>query len=375
MNTAWELRLDRETFLAQYWQKKPLLIENAIDGFIPPLSSDELAGLALEEDVESRLIEQCDTGWKLHHGPFNAADYQRDRPWNLLVQAVDHYIPDVAELRQLIDFIPQWRVDDVMVSYATDGGSVGPHYDNYDVFLLQGEGEKLWQLGQLCDSSSALLPHDELRVLDAFTPHQEYLLHPGDILYVPPGIAHWGVARGDSTTFSIGFRAPRVKDMVARWVDHLLEQLEPEQFYQDSRRAPLNRPGEIPPDDLKRAMAQLQDALDQAKGTDWFGELVTEPRDEPPYEDCEAALALLRRKPACIELRSTAKLAWQQEAACIQVFANGERRSFNEAVLPSLLLLCDRWKLVGAEVDEAVADADTISLLEYLLEKGAVCVG
>jgi 50S ribosomal protein L16 3-hydroxylase len=375
MSATWKLRLDRERFLAEYWQKTPLLIENAIDGFIPPISSDELAGLALEEDFESRLIEQCDTGWNLHHGPFSAADYERDRPWNLLVQAVDHYMPAVAELRQLIDFLPQWRVDDVMVSYATDGGSVGPHYDNYDVFLLQGEGEKLWQLGQFCDSSSALLPHDELRILEAFIPHQEYLLRTGDMLYVPPGIAHWGVARGDSTTFSIGFRAPRVKDMVARWVDHLLEQLEPEQFYQDSRRVPLNRPGEIPPDDLKRAMAQLQDALDQASGNDWFGELVTEPRDEPLYEDFETAQALLRGKPECIELLSSAKLAWQQEAAGIQVFANGERRPFSAAVLPSLLLLCDKWILVGAEVDEAMVDADTVSLLEYLLEKGVVCVG
>ena len=374
MSTTRKLRLDRGTFLAQYWQKKPLLIENAIDGFLPPVSSDVLAGLALEKEVESRLIEHCDTGWKLHHGPFGAADYQRDRPWNLLVQAVDHYIPAVAELRQLIDFIPQWRVDDVMVSFATDGGSVGPHYDNYDVFLLQGEGEKLWQLGQFCDKSSALLPHDELRILDDFTPYQEYLLRSGDMLYVPPGTAHWGVARGDSTTFSIGFRAPRIKDMVARWVDHLLEQLEPELFYQDDQRAPLTRPGEITPEDLKRAMVQLQDAIDQASRNDWFGELITEPRVEPLYEDVETALALLRGKPGRIELLLTAKLAWQQEAAGILVFANGESRPFSEAVLPSLLLLCDRWKLRGTEVDEAMADADTVSLLEYLLEKGAVCV-
>ena len=142
-DTGWELNLDREDFLARYWQRKPLLIRQAINNFHPPLSSHQLAGLALEDEVESRIIEPSGNGWTLHHGPFSNADYQRQNPWTLLVQAVDHYIPEVARLRRTVDFIPQWRVDDVMVSYAVDGGSVGPHYDNYDVFLLQGEGERL----------------------------------------------------------------------------------------------------------------------------------------------------------------------------------------------------------------------------------------
>jgi 50S ribosomal protein L16 3-hydroxylase len=162
--------------------------------------------------------------------------------------------------------------------------------------------------------------------------------------------------------------------MVARWVDQLLEQMEPEQFYKDSKRAPLSRPGEIPPHDLERAMVQLKESLDQAIGNYWFGELVTEPRDEPLYEDIETGLALLRKGPKCIALLSTAKLGWQQEAARIQVFANGERRSFNESVLSSLILLCDGWKLEAEEVVQAMADADTLSMLEYLLERGAVCV-
>lgn len=374
MSTNWELSVDRETFLARYWQKKPLLLKNAISGFTPPLSSDQLAGLALEEDVESRLIERRDNSWTLHHGPFCEADFHREHPWNLLVQAVDHYIPAVAELRRLIDFIPQWRIDDVMVSYAVDGGGVGPHYDNYDVFLLQGEGEKLWQLGQFCDSASKLLPHGELRILDAFTPREEYLLSPGDMLYVPPGIAHWGVARGESMTFSIGFRAPRIVDMVSRWVDQLLQQLEPDQFYQDGRRAPMTRPGEIHPRDLERAMAQLQGALDQSSNNYWFGELVTEPRKESLQGNLQEARALLRGRPRCIELSSTARLAWQQEADGIQVFANGERREFNESVLPSLLLMCDSWRLAAAELDDALADAGTTQLLEYLLESGVIDV-
>jgi 50S ribosomal protein L16 3-hydroxylase len=229
MSGRWELDLGRELFLAQYWQRKPLLIRKAIPGFKPPVSSDELAGLALEQSVESRLIERSGNIWQVQHGPFIEADFVRQESWTLLVQAVDHYIPGVAALRRLIDFIPQWRVDDVMVSYATDGGSVGPHFDNYDVFLLQGEGERLWQLGSYCDESSPLLPHEELRILSSFESSEEHLLQQGDILYVPPGYAHWGIARGECTTFSIGFRAPRITDMVSRWVDQLLSQLGPDE--------------------------------------------------------------------------------------------------------------------------------------------------
>ena len=151
----WRLNLDREDFLANYWQQKPLLIRSAIAPFEPPLSSDELAGLALEEEIESRIIECREQNWRLSHGPFTAADFQRNCPWTLLVQAVDHYIPEVAQLRKLVDFIPQWRVDDVMISYAVDGASVGPHYDNYDVLLLQGLGKRNWKLGQRCDGNSA----------------------------------------------------------------------------------------------------------------------------------------------------------------------------------------------------------------------------
>jgi 50S ribosomal protein L16 3-hydroxylase len=217
MSNGWNQSFDREIFLARHWQRKPLLIRAALDNFSPPLDRHELAGLALEEGVESRIIEHRDGLWQLHHGPFSEQDFQRDFPWTLLVQAVDHHIPEVSALRRLVDFLPQWRMDDVMASYAVDGGSVGPHYDNYDVFLLQGEGERLWKLGQFCDAASTLLPHDELRILDTFECEQEYLLGPGDMLYVPPGIAHWGIAQGECTTFSIGFRAPRINDMVSRW--------------------------------------------------------------------------------------------------------------------------------------------------------------
>lgn len=376
MAGAPELNLDRAAFLARHWQRKPLLVKNAISDFVPPLSSDELAGLALEDEVESRLIEHRDHAWHLYHGPFRETDFVRDDPWTLLVQAVDHYSPEVAELHRLVDFIPRWRTDDIMVSYATDGGGVGPHYDNYDVFLLQGEGQRLWRLGRHCDPSARLLPHDELRILADFETVDEYLLGPGDMLYVPPGVAHWGIAQGECTTFSIGFRAPRVSEMLSRWTDELLEQLEPEQFYCDADRSQAGRPGEIEERDLARAMEQLRSLLAHPRSNRWFGELATEPRYafEPDREEIAEDLALLRHGAQCVSLSTAAKLAWRQDKQGLTVFANGESLDAATSALPSLLILCNGQDLAGASLDTALADPDTAELLDSLLHRGCLHV-
>jgi len=370
------LDLDHDAFLSRHWQREPLLIRSADTHFVPPISSDELAGLALEDAVESRLIEQRGDQWHLTHGPFRAGDFVRDGPWTLLVQAVDHYVPAVAELHRLVDFIPRWRTDDIMASYATDGGGVGPHYDNYDVFLLQGEGQRLWRLGQHCDPSTPLLPHDELRILAAFEPVEEYLLGPGDVLYVPPGVAHWGIAQGECTTFSIGFRAPRVSDMLSRWVDELLEQLEPELFYSDAGRSRAQRPGELHERDLQRAMSQLRGVLERARSSRWFGELATEPRYAPDPDPQQIAgdRALLRRGARSVSLSPATKMAWHQGANHLTVFANGESLDCALSALPSLLILCDGQSLEVASLDNALADPDTADLLDSLLQRGCLNV-
>ncbi len=371
-----ELNLDKEQFLARFWQQKPLLIKQAVSHFKPPISRHELAGLALEDEVESRIIEHRDGEWLLQHGPFRTADYQRGNPWTLLVQAVDHHILEVAELRKLVDFIPQWRVDDVMVSYATDGGSVGPHYDNYDVFLLQGEGQRLWKTGQLCDETTPLLPHEDLRILSLFECETEYLLEPGDILYLPPGVAHWGIAQGECTTFSIGFRAPRVNDMLSRFVDALLAGLEPDLFYRDARLESVTRAGEIRPRDLERVQAQVEAALDQARDSDWFGELVTEPRYVQTADDDDLAQAriLLQTEGESVALSPEAKLAWQQNAEGIVVFANGESRRFSSTQMDMVIALCADWVLGEAALGAALGNEESRALLDYLLETGCIYV-
>lgn len=373
--TGTPLALDREHFLAEYWQKKPLLIPCALPDFTPPVGPDELAGLAMEEGIESRIVENRDQQWLLHQGPFEAEDFRRKTPWTLLVQAVDHYLPEVAVLRQYFDFIPQWRVDDVMVSYAEDGGSVGPHFDNYDVFLLQGAGQRLWRVGQQCDESTPLLPHEDLRILADFDCSDEYLLGPGDMLYLPPGVAHWGIAQGECTTFSIGFRAPRVNDMLSRWADTALTLLPADRFYRDGGITTETRPGEIREDAISRAQQQLLDAIDTLDIASWFGELVTEPRYSiEPSPDAEAELESLAEPGKCLNLSPEAKVAWQQRAEHIIAYANGESAQFSLKALPALLVLCETWRLQGDELAAACEHGRGRDLLSFLLQSGAVYV-
>ena len=377
--TAGRLQLDREAFLARYWQREPLLIREAIPAFKPPLDAAELAGLALEAGVESRLIEYRDQEWLLQHGPFTEADFNRDAPWTLLVQAVDHYVDEVAGLRRLVDFLPQWLMDDVMVSYAVDGGSVGPHYDNYDVFLLQGEGRRHWRVGQACDSRSALLPHRELRILRDFDCQQEFLLEPGDMLYLPPGQAHWGIAQGECTTFSIGLRAPRINDLLSRWADQMLEGLAPDLFYRDRQIEPVSRAGEIRPRDLQQVAERLRVTLadlDRQGDNRWFGEVVTEPRYDVPVEDGELAnqRALLAGGACQVELDAAGRVAWQETSAGVAVFANGQAQEFAATVLPWLVQLCGQWRLEGQALAAALAQPDGSQLLDYLLTTGCIYV-
>jgi 50S ribosomal protein L16 3-hydroxylase len=371
---GWQLNLDPEDFLANYWQKKPLLMRQAIPGFEPPIDANELAGLALEDVVESRIIESSEDNWHLSHGPFEAGDFDRVHPWTLLVQAVDHYIPEVAQLRQLVGFLPQWRIDDVMISYAVDGGSVGPHYDNYDVFLIQGEGTRRWKVGQACDDHSSLLPHDELRILAEFQCEEEHVLTTGDILYLPPGVAHWGIAEGDCMTYSIGFRAPRINDLLSRRVDAYLEQANAEHFYRDPPLSTGTRPGEIRQRDLNSAKDQLLAALAEQIDESWFGELLTEPKYELDQYRAEAVPnpSELRQPGARLIMAPASKIAWQDMGGGVEVFANGEALPHDDTVIPLLTDLCQQWHLEGQALTEALDNPECAILLGQLLERGCL---
>jgi len=341
---------DAEDFLQNYWQKKPLLIRGNGNAFVDPISPEELAGLACEDFIESRLINYYpdDGNWKLRNGPFKEKDFLKlpDKNYSLLVQAVDQWHEDVRAMLKHFSFIPSWRIDDIMISYSTDGGNVGPHFDYYDVFLIQGLGQKKWQLGGHADSSNKLLANKDLRLLAAFKPEQEYLLVPGDILYLPPNLAHWGIAIGSSMTYSVGFRTPSYAQIISELSDDIIEQLREDQRYKDNAPQIPQRPGEIP----ANAIRQVQDLLlKQLSRPDiiahWFGSSMTSPK----YPDISvivdkkldaAALEKELKTGARLLKNPAARFAFIQNPDKLQMFADGVEFSCDPLLLPLIEHLC-----------------------------------
>lgn len=323
-----------ETFLREYWQKKPFLIKNPWEIWNNPLEPDELAGLACEEDVESRLIAQAGASWDVEHGPIPETRFGAlgNKNWTLLVQAVDHYVPEVAALIEPFRFIPNWRIDDVMVSCAADKGGVGPHFDQYDVFLIQGLGRRRWQVGGICDETSALLPHDDLRLLANFDVHDEWILDPGDILYVPPGIAHNGIAVGDNCmTYSIGFRAPSRSELIGDWCDDLLGKMDGDNRYGDPDLPLQANPGEISEAAIDRLHAMIAETiLDRENFSRWFGRYTSTPkypdmdwRPDEPIEMMELREQLANAVPLCRNPASRFSYI-QQSANSVSLFVDGQ---------------------------------------------------
>lgn len=270
-----------DKFLSEYWQKKPLLLRNALPGVTSPVSAEVLAGLACEKEVESRIIiqHQKDNKWDLLHGPFSEEAFTKlpASHWTLLVQAVDHWMPEAAKFLDQFNFIPRWRIDDLMMSYANDGGGVGPHFDNYDVFLVQTDGKRKWEIGNHCDKNTELLENLPLSILRNFNAQESWILEPGDILYVPPGFSHNGTAQGDHCiTCSVGFRAPSHSEILREYTDHVSEHLDDTLRYKDPEAIHQNSPGEI----TTETIDELQNILrkyteDKELISDWFGHYIT----------------------------------------------------------------------------------------------------
>lgn len=224
--------IDPAHFLEEYWQKKPLLIRQAVPGFKGLVSRDRLFELACDPDVESRLVRFADGEWTLQRGPQKPGNLRgKKNPWTVLVQGLNLFEPEGDALLHRFNFIPQARLDDLMVSYAVDGGGVGPHFDNYDVFLLQGTGQRRWQIANQADRT--LLPDVPLKILAHFDPVYDWVLEPGDMLYLPPHWAHNGIAIGECTTYSIGFRSPTAQELGAEFLGWMQERIALEGLYAD----------------------------------------------------------------------------------------------------------------------------------------------
>ena len=370
--------LSAEQFLREYWQKKPLLIRQAIPEFESPISADELAGLSLEDEIESRLVlTHGEHPWELRRGPFSEDDFKTlpERDWTLLVQAVDQFVPEVGELLKAFRFLPSWRLDDIMISYAAPGGSVGPHFDNYDVFLLQGAGRRRWKTGQHCSPESVLLEHADLRILADFEEREEWILKPGDMLYLPPGLAHYGIAEDDCMTYSIGFRAPSHQDVLVHFTDFLGQYLNDQERYTDADMDPPADPASIDDASIERLRDTLVTLVDdRAALAVWFGRFMTEPKypemvQAQPIEAGELLEAIsdghaLVRNPS-------ARLAYRVERETDLIFfASGEHCLLPASLLPLAKLLCNEDYLEPATLLHWQDEPEAWTLIEQLFSKG-----
>jgi 50S ribosomal protein L16 3-hydroxylase len=364
-------------FLRDYWQKRPLLIRGAFPHFHKCISPEDLAGLACEEAALSRIVlhNAKRDRWTLRNGPFAEKVFAKlpKTHWTLLVQDVDKWDMDVTTMLDHFDFIPSWRVDDVMISYATDGGGVGPHVDNYDVFLIQGLGQRRWRISDDLRAPKDFRAEADLKLLREFAPTHDWLLETGDALYLPPGIPHDGVAVGSCMTFSVGMRAPSQAELLLDFAESVAESLGEERRYADPELRPAGDSGEIDDAAVARvsaAMPQLSN-LDHASLVRWFGAFIT--RYRAAHEAMPSARALscaqvAAKLPGARVLRNPwSRYAWARQGRQAQLFVAG-----NSYACPIVLarLLCANRTFEGAAVAHLCAPAGALEVLTALINGG-----
>ncbi|WP_168399932.1 cupin domain-containing protein [Acinetobacter indicus] len=362
-----------EQFLAEYWQKKPLLVRNALPEIANILEPSDVMELALDENISARLIKQKDRDpnqWSVKSSPLLKADFQKmPKLWTLLVQAVDHYSFDLAELWKKFPFIPQWRRDDIMVSYAPKGGSVGKHFDFYDVFLVQGYGHRRWQLGQMCDAETEFVPGQPLKLLPEMDVNFDEVLAPGDLLYVPPGLSHYGVAEDDCLTFSFGFRMPNISDMMDRVSDKFSDNQLLKNPLQDLIRDQISPIGQITQPELEYLKAELLAQLHNSTVLeDAIMSLMSEPKypdnipeaEEIGTGDLEDALD----QGYQLILEPASRLLYTEEDGELLFWANGEGLYISDEFAPLLKQIAD-GELV--ELNEDLYHEDILEDVAQLL--------
>lgn len=335
-----------EHFLAHYWQQKPVVIRQGFAHFSDLISPDELAGLACEPEVESRLVYKKDGQWQAEVGPFESYEHLGERDWTLIVQAVDHWSPAVAQLVAPFSFIPKWRFDDVMISYATPGGGVGPHIDLYDVFICQGSGRRRWRVGDL-GNHRQFAAHAALLHTDPFDAIIDVELLPGDILYIPPGFPHDGVSLEHSMSFSAGFRSKSASDMLSGLADYVIDKELGGALISDFGR-PLHRhQGQINVSDFGRIRAQLQAILDDDNlVADFAGSFLSRSKCQLDLQALDAPLddskllAGLQQQPL---IRTGGLRCFYLDQTVAQGICHvaGERFDFGPACHGAVLVLCD----------------------------------
>ncbi|WP_281558954.1 cupin domain-containing protein [Thalassomonas sp. RHCl1] len=352
--------LTKKEFLRDYWQKKPVVITRGFSDFQDPLSADELAGLATMDQVESRLISLVDGQWQAEFGPFQSFEHLGEKNWSLVVQAVDHFCEPAAALIEPFRFIPNWRLDDLMVSFATPGGGVGPHIDLYDVFICQGSGKRHWRVGDR-GNHREFAAHEALLHVDPFEAIIDVELNPGDILYIPPGFPHEGITLETSLSFSVGFRTQSRVSLFSALADHLIDQDSANELIEDAGRSFCEAPGEINDADLDLIKEQFTHVLaDEALMRDFIGGHLSQAKHE--LDRCEEELGGYTQGDVAQILVAGADPVQQggyslQRLGGLRAFyfsdilnrgicyINGEPILFDVTIAPMVKLLCDQVTL------------------------------
>jgi len=383
MTAFFNTGLTQQQFLDQYWQKKPLLIRQAFADFESPISADDLAGLACEEDIESRLIEEKgEVGpWQVTTGPLTEEDFARlpSSHWTMLVQDVDKHLPELQELLDPFRFIPDWRRDDLMVSYAPEQGSVGPHTDGYDVFLLQAMGTRRWKISDEAVVEQPLIEGLDLQILQQFAADQSWDLEPGDMLYLPPHFAHHGVALNDCMTFSFGFRAPSKTDLLDAVINTLLERELAQQRFSDANLIVAKQQHQISQQAVSDVKQLLHDVIDDAEPliASALGRLVTDTKSslvelaELQLTDTLTVveLAAMFEQGHILQKNLYYRFAWHEhEANGGQLFFAGEQLEL--ANIEHLKMLTEATELSEADWLEISQDETSVTALCQLIAEG-----
>ncbi len=373
--------LTAHEFLTEYWQKKPLFIKNAFANFEDPLTADEIAGLAFEPFIPSRFIfeEGGERPWQLKMGPANEDDFVGlpDKKWMLVVNDVEKNLPELKEMVEPFEFIANWRLDDLQVSLGEDGGNVGAHWDDYDVFLIQGQGKKRWQISYAPVSEDDFMEGVDIRLIEHFKPDEEWIVEPGDMLYLPPRIGHYGVNIGRSVTWSVGFRAPKHREMLRDFMEMKFEEVLEDARYSDPDVAPSDHYGVLSEEAIDRVVDVIRESLktDRDEIAKWFGAFITEPKMFQVPEPVEEALSTddvveFLDDGGYLEIHPGLTLLYRIAGAEVLLFASGNSYSLPLSELDFVRMIVESDELSYEDL-EVFLDSDIAQqLLVQLIKDG-----
>ena len=378
-------KMSQKEFLSKYWQKRPVLLKGVMQPFPDLISPEEIAGMSCDERVESRLIVQGPgkNRWQLQRGPFKPSTFKKlpKKSWTVLVNGVDRFVPSVHAFLDEFSFIPFWRMDDIMISYAVDQGNVGAHVDNFDVFLVQASGKRKWMIEDRPVLKDDFIPDLPIRLLKKFKPTHEWVLEPGDVLYLPPRFPHHGVAQGDGCmTISVGCRAPTINEVINGVVTNALIQSDDTLRYNDPDLT-AQAPGEIPPSAIKKIKSALEKALTSEEFLgEWLGRFVSDPYSDVRLEEhaekvpASKVKSTLKGALALVRTEGSRFAFIKGKGTAIQFYVNGDRTDLKGKSAALAQVMANHLVVPTEMVQPYLQDKGCLELLSMLLSTGAVVI-